>query len=242
MDQLLKFLRNSRYCVAFTGAGISTLSGIPDFRGKEGIYQSFDSDKLFDIEYFKKDPSYFYTHAAQFIYAIDKKEPSLVHRQLARLQNAGIIKTVITQNIDLLHQKAGSRRVIELHGSPSQHVCLSCGRHYSFDLISKRVLAGIVPSCDICGGVLKPSITFFGEFLDTTSVDQATREAEKADLMLVCGSSLVVHPAASIPLYTCRAGGTLVIINNMPTPLDHYTALRYNDLEQVFTFIRNISF
>ncbi len=237
MEQLINLLKNSRYCVAFTGAGISTLSGIPDFRGKEGVYHTFDRDKLFDIKHFRKDPSYFYRHAADFIYSMGKKEPSLVHRQLARLEKAGVIKSIITQNIDLLHRRAGSRQIIELHGSLSQHVCLSCDRHFPFDTIGKRVLNGEVPACDVCGGVLKPTITFFGEMLDGDAVNRATSEARKADLMLVCGSSLVVHPAASIPLQTCRSGGSLVIVNNMPTPLDQYASIRYTDLEHTFTVI-----
>ena len=148
----------------------------------------------------------------------------------------GIVKAVITQNIDLLHQKAGSKKVIEVHGSPEIHRCLSCGKIYKFDEIARIVQEDKVPQCS-CGGIIKPDITFFGESLPALAVDEAISEASKADLMLVLGSTLVVYPAASFPLYTVRAGGKLVIVNNMETPLDYMATERYSDLETVFNYI-----
>lgn len=238
MHQLLSLMHSSSHCVFLSGAGISTLSGIPDFRGSKGIYKQFDADKIFDIHYFRKDPAYFYTHGREFIYNLEEKEPNIIHRMLAKLEDEGIVKSIITQNIDMLHQKAGSRRVIEIHGSPAQHTCLHCSKKFPYELISPIVHSHqVVPKCDGCGGLVKPDIVFFGEMLDQNSFSQAISESSKADLMVVVGSSLVVHPAASLPLNTIKHGGRLVIVNNMPTPLDEYAYLRYPDLEKVFRYL-----
>ena len=131
---LTELLKNAKHAVVLTGAGISTLSGIPDFRGVGGLYQRKDIDagKLFDIDYFRRDPSYYYKHSKDFLYNLDEKEPNVVHTALARLEEKGIIHAVITQNIDLLHQKAGSRKVLELHGSPKEHYCMKCGKSQCF--------------------------------------------------------------------------------------------------------------
>lgn len=240
MKELLKLLTSSEYCVAFTGAGVSTLSGIKDFRGKNGFYNNpdIDPDKIFDLDYFMEDPSYFYTHAGDFIYGAADIEPGIVHVELARLGAMGIVKAVITQNIDMLHQKAGSGNVIEVHGSPSTHKCLSCGLEYSFQWIREKLSSKTVPSCKACGGTVKPGIIFFGENLDQLALQKAVQEASKADLVIVLGSSLVVQPAASIPLYTIENGGKMVIVNDMSTPLDKYATLKYSSLEETFKFIR----
>lgn len=238
MHQFLTLLQNSNHCVFLSGAGISTLSGIPDFRGSKGIYKNFDADKIFDIDYFREDPAYFYNHAREFIYNLKDKEPNIIHKVLAGLEEKGIVKSIITQNIDMLHQKAGSKRIIELHGSPANHTCLHCGRKFSYEFISPIVHGPqVVPKCDGCGGLVKPDIVFFGEMLDQNTLEQAFSESSKADLMVVIGSSLVVHPAASLPLNTAKHGGRLVIINNMPTPLDNYAYLQYTDLENVFRYL-----
>ncbi len=240
MRELIDLLTTSRNCVAFTGAGVSTFSGIRDFRGEDGIYrdEEIDADRIFDLHAFLADPGYYYTHSRDIIYGLDDRTPGLVHNELARLEGGGIIHGVITQNIDLLHQKAGSQRVIELHGSPSLHRCLDCDRTYSYETICERLRAGdIPPLCPACGGIIKPDITFFGEALPQSALQQASQLAFEADCLLVCGSTLIVQPAASIPLYTLESGGKLVIVNNMPTPLDAYAALRYDDLSEVFTFL-----
>ncbi|MBN2048838.1 MAG: NAD-dependent deacetylase [Spirochaetales bacterium] len=239
MHRLVEMIQSSSYCVAFTGAGVSTLAGISDFRGKQGLYkqEDIDADRIFDIGYFRKDPSYYYLKSKDFIYNLDKKTPALVHTELARLEEAGYIKAVITQNIDLLHQKAGSKRVIEVHGSPGIHRCLSCGRTWDFADIAALVQQGTVPFCDDCGGIIKPDITFFGEQLPAQALEEAFSLAASADLMIILGSTLLVQPAASIPLYTRRNNGNLVIVNNMETPLDPYAALRYSDLGEVFSYL-----
>lgn len=233
--ELKKLIASSSHCVAFTGAGVSTLSGIQDFRGKNGLYKNIDADRMFDIDIFRRDPSVYYGMAKDFIYNLGEKEPSIVHRFLAELEQCGILKALITQNIDLLHQKAGSRNVIEIHGSPSIHRCPACGSTATFAETAAIVQAGGIPRCKSCGEALKPDIVFFGESLPAQAIDDAVREARSADLMLVLGSSLVVYPAASLPMMTAEANGKIVIVNDQGTYLDSRASLRFTDLESVFT-------
>lgn len=231
MKELIKLIKNAKYCIAFTGAGISTFSGIRDFRGENGLYNDEDADKIFDLNYFRRDPSFYYSRSKNFIYDIDDKQPGIVHKLLSDLEHQGFLKTIITQNIDLLHQKAGSKDVIEVHGSPSVHKCLSCGKEYSFKEIVKLVKQDITPKCS-CSGIIKPEITFFGEQLPAKAINRAFSVASKSDLMLVLGSSLTVQPAASIPLETVKSGGKIIIVNNMPTPLDSSAYMLFPDLQE----------
>jgi len=234
-NELYRRITEARHLVALTGAGVSTLSGIRDFRGKNGLYNDMDAEKIFDIDYFEQDPSFYYTRAGSFIYNIDEKEPSVVHTVLGTLEQRGILKAVITQNIDLLHQKGGSKNVIEVHGSPKVHYCMRCaGVRMDFEEAAKIVRSGGMPQCPHCGRVLKPAITFFGESLPAEALREAVTEAQKADLMLVLGTSLTVYPAASIPDYTLRSGGEVIIVNNMPTPLDRQAVMRFEELGPVF--------
>ncbi|WP_445475322.1 NAD-dependent protein deacylase [Methanococcoides methylutens] len=237
MQELLTLLQNSKYCVILTGAGISTLSGIPDFRGKDGIYNKFDADLIFSIDYFNKDPSYFYTHSRELIYELDKKEPNIIHRALAELERRGVVKAVITQNIDMLHQRAGSENVIELHGSPKKHTCLACGKKYSIEDVAGILENEEIPMCKECGGLIKPDVVFYGELLEHDVIEKAIEESSRADLIIVLGSSLVVQPAATLPFYTLDNGGDLVIVNNMPTPLDGYARNKYDDLVEVISYL-----
>lgn len=233
IEQLKRMVEKSRHLVAFTGAGVSTLSGIPDFRGKNGLYQTV-GEEMFSLDLFYSDPSVYYNNARDFIYNLNQKECSIVHQKLAELEAKGKLKAVITQNIDLLHTKAGNKKVFELHGSPSVHRCLKCGATKPFEWIVPIVEKGEVPKCTQCGGTLKPEITFFGEQLPQECFKKAIEEARAADLMLVLGSSLTVQPAASVPLYTLQHGGEIVIVNQQPTPLDQQTSLRFEELEEVF--------
>jgi NAD-dependent deacetylase len=238
--ELFRRIQNAKHLVALTGAGVSTLSGIRDFRGKNGLYNDMDAEKIFDIEYFMQDPSFYYSHAGSFIYNLNEKEASIVHLTLAELEKRGYLKALITQNIDLLHQKGGSKNVIEIHGSPSVHYCLRCaGVRMSFEDAAALVRAGELPKCPKCGRVLKPAITFFGESLPAEALREAVNESQQADLMLVLGTSLTVHPAASMPDYTLRSGGEVIIVNNMPTPLDSRAVLRFDDLGEVFEALRS---
>ncbi|GMO56443.1 MAG: NAD-dependent protein deacylase [Termitinemataceae bacterium] len=233
--ELYELIKGAKHCVALTGAGVSTLSGIRDFRGKNGLYNDMDAEKIFDIDYFEEDPSFYYEKAKAFIYNLDEKAASIVHTTLGALEEKGFLKAIITQNIDLLHQKGGSKNVIEVHGSPMVHYCMCCaGVRLPYEEAAKIVNSGALPKCPKCGSVLKPAITFFGESLPLDALKEATSHSQKADLMLVLGTSLTVHPAANLPDYTRSAGGKIVIVNNMATPLDRYAALHFDDLESVF--------
>jgi NAD-dependent deacetylase len=256
VEKLFALISSAKYFVTLTGAGVSTLSGIRDFRGKNGLYNDFDAEKIFDIDYFHRDPSFYYRASADFIYNVNEREPSIVHKTLAVLEQKGFLKSLITQNVDLLHQNGGSRRVIEIHGSPSVHYCLKCsslskveelaaagpgtelpvnaGDLLGFDDTAALVKAGELPRCKKCGQVLKPAITFFGEALPARALAAAEADAAKADLLLVLGTTLTVYPAAAIPQITQSHGGKLVIVNNMETPMDPYAALKFEDLGEVF--------
>jgi NAD-dependent deacetylase len=257
LERLWELIRGAKTCAALTGAGVSTLSGIRDFRGKNGLYKEMDAEKLFDIAYFNRDPSFYYEQSRDFIYNLRDKEASVVHLTLAKLEERGLLAGVITQNIDLLHQKGGSRRVIEIHGSPSVHYCRRCsdlsrvedlaaskpeaglGRAdlMTFDEVAELVSRGELPRCGTCGGVLKPAITFFGEALPVRALRDAEALAARADLLLVLGTSLTVYPAAAVPQITLQAGGRIVIVNDMATPLDGSAELTFGDLETVFSGI-----
>jgi NAD-dependent deacetylase len=241
VKKLFDLVKNAKHFIALTGAGVSTLSGIRDFRGKNGLYKEMDVEKIFDISYFEKDPSLYYSQAGSFIYNLDEKEPSVVHLALGELEKRGYLKALITQNIDLLHQKGGSTNVIEIHGSPVMHYCLRCsGIRVGYEEAAAVVRKGEMPKCPKCGRVLKPAITFFGESLPADALRQAVTESQEADLMLVLGTSLTVFPAAGMPEYTLRNGGEIVIVNNMPTPLDSRALLHFDDLGSVFEELQKL--
>jgi len=237
VDKLVNLLKESKYVVALTGAGISTLSGIKDFRGKDGLYKQKNADKIFDIDWFFKDPSIYYTAAKDFLYNMQDVSPSVVHKELARLEEKGKLKAVITQNIDVLHQEAGSKKVLPLHGSLGKHICIKCSATISFEEVAAIVNTGKVPCCSKCNAVFRPDIVFFGESLPTDVLLEARTEASKADLMLILGSTLVVNPAAMVPGYTLQNGGKIVIVNNMGTYLDERATLIYEDLGEVFHYL-----
>jgi NAD-dependent deacetylase len=249
--ELLDLIAGAKHCTALTGAGVSTLSGIRDFRGRNGLYRDMDAEKIFDVELFFRDPSFYYSHAKNFIYDLEEKTPSIVHTVLGNLEKRGLLGALITQNIDLLHTKGGSKRVIEIHGSPQAHYCPRCQSAAAAEsailegAVGKRgfmefgraaaiVQSGELPRCEQCGAALKPAITFFGEALPVRALEAAEREASGADLMLVLGTSLTVFPAAGLPHLTLRNGGKVVIVNEMETPLDREAVLRFTDLKAVF--------
>jgi NAD-dependent deacetylase len=259
ISELYALLDGARYCTALTGAGISTLSGIRDFRGKNGLYKEMNAEKIFDVNYFFRDPAFYYSHAKDFIYDLEEKQPSIVHTVLGELERRGKIRAVITQNIDLLHTKGGSARVIEVHGSPQAHYCPRCqrsddageaalagedavkaGGFMAFAEAAAIVQRGEIPRCAKCGGALKPAITFFGEGLPVKALCEAEEEARNSDLMLILGTSLTVYPAAGLPRFTLESGGRIVIVNDMETPMDRQAVLRFNDLETVFEGIKSL--
>ena len=232
MKKLLKAIENAKCVGALTGAGVSTLCGIPDFRGPKGLYRQPDAERIFDIDWFDRDPSVYYRGCAELVYGLAKFEPGPVHHALAALERAGRLAGIATQNIDMLHQKAGSENVYEVHGSPILHHCRRCGDEKSFDEILGMIAGkepGFVPRCG-CGGAYKPDITFFGEALPEKAFAAAQALAIKSDVFLVLGTSLTVFPAAGLPRLTLQAGGKVFVVNAQPTSLDDYAEARYDDL------------
>lgn len=221
-----ELLSSSTYAVALTGAGVSTESGIPDFRSPGGLWSRYDPSEFATLSSFLEDPSRFYRMASEFL-SIFTAEPNEGHRALAELEGMGILKAVITQNIDGLHQAAGSRRVVELHGNLRECRCLGCGRVSPIEvLVEKLVQRGeLPPHCDSCGGLLKPNVIFFGERLPKRELEEAFEHARKCDLMLVAGSSLVVSPANFLPPLAVESGAELIIVNEEPTPMDAFASV-----------------
>ncbi len=218
MEAAARLLADARHAVAFTGAGISTESGIPDFRGPRGLWKSLDPMKVAHIETFKRDPRAFWEFAASR--NLSGAKPNAGHQALAELERAGLLRAVVTQNVDGLHQEAGCSRVIELHGTTRTAGCLECGRRHPREETVARVRAGENPPLCSCGGLLKPDTVLFGEPLPAEALRQAFAEAASCDMMLVLGSSLVVYPAASIPEEAARRKAPLVLVNAEPTDKD----------------------
>ncbi|HOK40376.1 MAG TPA: NAD-dependent protein deacylase [bacterium] len=238
-------IREAKYCIAFTGAGISTLSGIPDFRsGNYEIWKKYDQTKIFEITYFYKNPKYFYEFAKEAIIPMLEAKPSIIHNLLSLLEEKKYLKCIITQNIDLLHQQSGSKKVYELHGSPMTSTCLECEKKYKIEELKEKIIKESVPHCDKCGGLIKPDVIFYGEQLNIETLNKAIEEANKADLCLVLGSTLVVYPAAIIPEIVIKKKGKIIIVNRDKTHLDDYALYKFTDLEkfgkELFDEINNI--
>jgi NAD-dependent deacetylase len=212
--------------VALTGAGISAESGIPTFRGAGGLWTQYDPIKVASIETFMADPGAYWSVARERGPAILAAEPNAGHYALAGLQQAGHLAAVVTQNTDGLHQDAGTARVIELHGSGRTVQCLDCGTREARRDVQQRLEVQMPPRCRICGSVfMKPTVVLFGEPMPAGAVAEAKVLAESADLMLVVGSSLLVYPAAEIPLIAVRTGAPMIVVNAEPTPFDDLAAV-----------------
>jgi NAD-dependent deacetylase len=209
-------IRNSGSVAALTGAGISTTAGIPDFRGPQGLYvtRRYDPEKVFDIRWFRRDPQYFYEFARDFVNLAASIRPTFAHLFLAQLEAADRLTGVITQNIDMLHQCAGSSKVIELHGSYGSASCRDCGRSFNglsyswWDEAMRTSPHAPVATCPACGQVLKPDIVFFGEMVK--DYDKAERLIAECDLLLVLGSSLTVTPAS----FLAHVGTAITVVVN----------------------------
>ena len=231
MERIIEALKKAKHVGCLTGAGVSTLCGIPDFRGPQGLYKQKDAERIFDIDWFDRDPSIYYNGCAELVYGLDKFQPGAVHKALKHLEDLGLLKGIATQNIDMLHQKAGSSNVHEVHGSPILHHCRRCGNEKTFDEILAMLKGGGVPKCK-CGGTYKPDITFFGESLPEEAFASAQSLAIRSDVFLVLGTSLTVFPAAGLPRLTLQAGGKVFIVNAQSTPLDEYAAGVSRDLAE----------
>ena len=233
IDAVVAKVMGAKRLGVLTGAGVSTLCGIPDFRGPQGLYKQKDAERIFDIDWFDRDPSIYYNGCRELVYGLADFQPGPVHLALKKLEDLGILKGIATQNIDMLHQKAGSTHVYEVHGSPILHHCRDCGRQKTFDEICAMYNAATgwqVPRC-ACGGAYKPDITFFGESLPEAAFAAAQELAIRADVFLVLGTSLAVFPAAGLPRLTLQAGGEVIVVNAQPTELDRYAFGRFDDLK-----------
>ena len=237
-EKLVKLIENSKCMTVFTGAGVSTLSGIPDFRGKHGVYndpwQGMEVEDIISMTFFRREPGIFYKWAKDVWYRLEDYEPNIVHRTLALMQKKGLLRAVYTQNIDMLHQRAGSVNVYEVHGSPEFHHCTRCRARYTYSEIAPLVLRDELPICRKCGGVIKPDIIFYEESLNEDVLNTAWSEFSSSDLCLVLGSSLTVQPAASLPMLARRNGADVVIVNAQSTPQDYSATLLFPDLKQTF--------
>lgn len=215
IEKLAEIIKNSKYVVAFTGAGASTDSGLADFRGRNGLYSQrnymgYEPEEILSHDFFFNHRDVFDKYLEEKL-SINNIKPNAGHKGLAELEKMGILKAVITQNIDNLHQDAGSKKVLELHGTLKKWYCLDCGKTFdrAFD-------------CE-CGGIVRPQVTLYGEMLDEDIVEQAVKEIGKADTLLIIGTSLTVYPAAFYINYF--KGKNLIIINETETPRDNIASL-----------------
>jgi NAD-dependent deacetylase len=223
---LAELIRARQPCVVLTGAGVSTESGIPDFRSPGGLWADFDPLEYGSIDAFRRDPLKVWSFYRPRVKMLAEAEPNSAHRALAEVERLGLVRAVVTQNIDLLHERAGSREVVEVHGSIRTSSCPGCGERYPLERVIELLDGSEAPACVACGAVLKPDVVFFGELLQPEAIDRALELVREAGLLLVVGSSLEVHPVAGLPLETLGAGGELAIVNQGPTPFDDRATLR----------------
>ncbi|MCL6641783.1 MAG: NAD-dependent protein deacylase [Candidatus Bipolaricaulota bacterium] len=240
VERLAQMLQEAHYAVALTGAGVSTDSGIPDFRSPtSGLWAQYNPMEVASLGGFRSNPARFYEFWRQRFAKLADAQPNITHRALAELEARGYLKCVITQNIDDLHRRAGSRRVLEVHGNYMRGLCLGCQRPYTIQEIFEKVERHRVPLCDDCNNLLKPDVVLFGELL-TPDFDQALDEIAQSDLLVVLGSSLEVYPVAGLVPHAKSLGARLVIINRDETPYDRIAHLVIrSELQPVMTELRH---
>src|SRR5712691_315996 len=222
VERLVDLVGAHRPCVVLTGAGISTESGIPDFRSPTGVWAQYDPMEYATIDAFLEHPVKVWGFYGKRLAALDAAQPNDGHRALAELEDRGWVRAVITQNIDRLHERAGSRALVEVHGSIRTSSCLACGTVVPFAEVVELLP---VPACPACGRILKPDVVMFGELLPEAAIARATQLAAAAGVLLVVGSSLEVYPVAGLPLETLAAGGSLAIVNRGSTTFDSRAAV-----------------
>ncbi|HWG08169.1 MAG TPA: NAD-dependent deacylase [Solirubrobacteraceae bacterium] len=232
LARLAELVRQARSVVALTCAGISVPSGIPDFRTpRTGLWERVDPMEVAHIDAFREDPVRFWSFYGERFASLGGKRPNGAHAALAALERRGLLDAVITQNIDMLHRRAGTRELVEVHGSIATGSCPRCGdaaAAVELAEVRARLAADAegVPRCERCRGPLKPDVVLFGELLPVAALERARELCERADVLLCVGSSLEVHPVASLPLLTSEAGGAVAIITQGPTPLDGVADVR----------------
>jgi NAD-dependent deacetylase len=226
IEALATLLLERQRSVVLTGAGISTESGIPDFRSPTGIWAEYDPMEYATIDAFRRDPVKVWGFYALRFAVLTQARPNAGHLALAELERRGLVEALVTQNIDGLHQRAGSREVIEVHGSIGTASCLACGDRMPLADVVAALRDAPAPPCPRCGAIVKPDVVMFGELLPAAAIDRAVHLAERAGLLLVVGSSLEVYPVAGLPEATVSAGGSLAIVNRGPTPFDGLAEVR----------------
>jgi NAD-dependent deacetylase len=217
LERLAELMREGHPCVVLTGAGISTESGIPDFRSAGGIWEQYDPAEVAHIDSLRRDPGRVWAFYGLRHGALASAEPNDGHRALAELEERGWIHAIVTQNVDGLHQRAGSREVVEVHGSLREAECMHCGARVPME---HAVESLPLPPCPECGEILKPGVVMFGELLPAEAIERAQKLAREAGLLLVVGSALEVHPVSALPGETLAAGGALAIVNRGSTRWD----------------------
>jgi NAD-dependent deacetylase len=229
IERLAELVRDARSVVALTGAGISVPSGIPDFRTpRTGLWEKVDPMRVAHIDAFRDDPVRFWSFYGERFATLGAKQPNDAHRALVALEEHGMLDGVLTQNIDMLHRRAGTRKLVELHGSIATCSCPNCGARVELEEVRARLRADRdgVPRCDGCAGPLKPDVVLFGEMLCAQRLERARDLCEGADVLLCIGSSLEVHPVAALPTLTREAGGAVAILTQGATPLDDIATVR----------------
>jgi NAD-dependent deacetylase len=226
-SDLARLVRESHSTVVLTGAGVSVPSGIPDFRTPEtGLWANVDPMEVAHIDVFERDPARFWSYYRPRFEALGDKRPNAAHEALAELERRGQIEGVITQNIDRLHGAAGSREVVEVHGSIETSSCRRCDADYGLEQMEPLFDSAGVAHCAACGGPVKPDVVLFGEMLPEAAMLRAQELAEAAELMICVGSSLAVYPVARLPAVTLEGGGRLAIVTKGPTPYDGDAAVK----------------
>ncbi|MHC5082717.1 MAG: SIR2 family NAD-dependent protein deacylase [Planctomycetota bacterium] len=224
-ERVFDRLQKAKNTVVLTGAGVSTDSGIPDFRGPSGLYSKI-SQRTFEIDFLMESPLEYYKIAAEHIHPLVDREPNITHQLLSTLEAQDLLAAVITQNIDGLHIKAGSQNVVEFHGDVTRFHCNECEKEFDRAFVESQVQADKIPSCDACGALVRPGIVFFGDPIPMDSLHNAQFLAETADFFIAMGSSLEVNPAASMATAAKQSGAELCIINRGPTHLDAFADIR----------------
>ncbi len=232
-SRVADLILNAKKVVVFTGAGVSTESGIPDFRSPGGLWDRYDPEEFTYqrfVSSYESRRRHWEMLADSSLLTIEAK-PNPTHYAIAELERLGKLDCVITQNVDNLHQRAGTseENVLELHGSTQRVVCLNCGKCYPSAHIHNEIKKGVeVPECEACHGMLKPDAVLFGEALPQRVLSEAIRRSRSCDLCIVIGSTLIVYPAAAMPSYALEAGAKLVIVNITPTPLDRQAEVLFH--------------
>ena len=224
--ELAALIHDRQPCVVLTGAGVSTESGIPDFRSPSGLWATFDPLEYGSIEAFRADPLKVWSFYKPRVAMLTEAEPNPAHLALAELERRGFVEAVVTQNIDLLHGRAGSKEVVEVHGSIRTATCPGCGERYPLEQVLELLDDADAPACPACGAILKPDVVFFGELLPPDAIERAYELSRRTRLLLVVGSALEVYPIAGLPEETLAAGGALAIVNLGRTPYDGRAVLR----------------